>query len=199
MIFHAFYNPEFVGDILLVRLGDGKTISYTKEKDLVILKNENDEIIGYNILNASKYFTNLTTGLIKITKEIVDTCNEILTMYQLPPITADLKDKFIVGKVVSLEEHPDSDHLHVCQIDLKDYTTQIVCGASNVAQNQLVVVATIGAVMPSGLIIKPSKLRKVDSNGMLCSARELHLNGDFNTSGIIVLDENKYQIGESFL
>ncbi|WRK54884.1 hypothetical protein SD457_08545 [Coprobacillaceae bacterium CR2/5/TPMF4] len=58
--------------------------------------------------------------------------------------------------------------------------------------------ATIGAIMPSGMIIKPSKLRKVDSYGMLCSARELNLPNAPQVRGILVLDEDKYQVGDSF-
>lgn len=198
MIFHAFYNPEYIGDVLLIRLGDGQTSTYVRTKDISILKDDKDEIIGYNIFHASKYFSDLSVGLVKITKELVEQFNTLLGSYQLPFITSDFEEKFIVGKVVEMIEHPDSNHLHICQVDLHRQTTQIVCGASNVAKGQCVIVATVGAVMPSGLIIKPSKLRKVDSNGMLCSANELQLTGDYNTSGIVVLDENKYQIGQSF-
>ena len=61
------------------------------------------------------------------------------------------------------------------RVDTGDETLQIVCGATNVALNQLVVVAKNDAVMPSGLVIRPSKLRGIESNGMLCSARELAL------------------------
>ncbi|MFQ7173329.1 MAG: hypothetical protein ACLRQF_15425 [Thomasclavelia ramosa] len=67
----------------------------------------------------------------------------------------------------------------------------------NVEVGQRVVVATIGAVMPSGLVIKPSKLRKIDSNGMICSARELGL-PNAPKLGILVLDKDKYSIGDSF-
>lgn len=198
MIFHAFYNLDNVGDILLARLGSGQTDHYDTYNDVVVLKDSKDEIIGFNILHASTYFKNLNQGLVKITKELVDSFNTLLVSNNLSCIEADYSDKFIVGKVLSLKEHPDSDHLHVCQVDLGNSTTQIVCGASNVASGQVVVVATIGAVMPSGLIIKPSKLRKVESNGMLCSARELHLKQELETKGILVLDENKYTVGTSF-
>lgn len=198
MIFHAFYNLDNVGDVLLARTTSGQTDHYDIYDDVVVLKNNKAEVIGYNILHASTYFKDLNQGLVKISKELVDSFNKLLVSNNLTCIEADYSDKFIVGKVLSMEEHPDSDHLHVCQVDLGNTTTQIVCGASNVASGQIVVVATIGAVMPSGLIIKPSKLRKVDSNGMLCSARELHLEGALDVKGILVLDENKYTVGTSF-
>lgn len=97
-----------------------------------------------------------------------------------------------------MSEHPDSDHLHICQVDLKNEQTQIVCGAPNVEAGQRVVVATVGAVMPSGSIIKPSKLRKIESNGMICSARELGLPNAPQVRGILVLDKDKYNVGDSF-
>ena len=75
---------------------------------------------------------------------------------------------------------------------------QIVCGAPNVEAGQKVVVAKPGAVMPSGLIIRPSALRGVASSGMLCSARELGLADAPQVKGILVLDESA-QTGEAFL
>ena len=67
---------------------------------------------------------------------------------------------------------PDSDCMHICQVDIGSKVLQIVCGASNVAVGQLVVAAIPGAVMPNGLVIKPSHLRGVDR--MVCYA--LHVN-----------------------
>lgn len=136
--------------------------------------------------------------MIKFSDEQVDAFNKILEKYGFLPVTVDKTPRFIVGEVVSMCDHPDSDHLHICQVNLGNEETQIVCGAPNVEQGQRVVVATIGAIMPSGLVIKPSKLRKVDSNGMICSARELGLPNAPQVRGILVLDKEKYNIGESF-
>lgn len=97
-----------------------------------------------------------------------------------------------------MKEHPNSDHMHICQVDTGDEILQIVCGAPNVALNQLVVVAKNDAVMPSGLVIRPSKLRGIESNGMLCSARELALPNAPQVRGILILDEADYQVGDSF-
>lgn len=198
MLFHGFYNLEHVGDILLARLGEGKTFSYDKHDDLIVLKDQKNNIIGYNLLNASSHLGKINDGLVEFSDDQIEKFNQILSKYDLQTVTIDRNPKFIVGKVVEIEDHPDSDHLHICQVDLKNETKQIVCGAPNVALNQLVVVATIGAIMPSGMIIKPSKLRKVDSYGMLCSARELNLPNAPQVRGILVLDEDKYQVGDSF-
>lgn len=198
MIVHGFYNLDHVGDILLARCGEGKTFSYDKYDDLVVLKDSKDNVIGFNLLNAIKYLGNINSGLVKFSDEQVVKFNDLLTANDLETISIDKEPRFIVGEVVSMEDHPDSDHLHVCQVDLKDKTTQIVCGAANVEAGQRVVVATVGAVMPSGMIIKESKLRKVDSNGMICSARELGLPNAPQVKGILVLDKDNYNIGDSF-
>jgi len=99
--------------------------------------------------------------------------------------------KIVFGKVLECEKHPDADKLNVCQVDIGSTTRQIVCGASNVRAGLTVAVATIGAVMPNGMAIKPVKLRGVDSEGMICSSSELGLPDTGN--GIMELDSS---IGE---
>jgi phenylalanyl-tRNA synthetase beta chain len=100
-------------------------------------------------------------------------------------------ERFVVGRVLRAERHPDADRLKVCEVDLgpagADGPASIVCGAPNVAAGQTVAVALPGAVMADGLEIKPRKLRGVASEGMICAAQELGL-GE-GAQGIIVLDE----------
>lgn len=100
-------------------------------------------------------------------------------------------ERIVVGKILSCEKHPDADKLNICQVDIGTSVRQIVCGASNVREDIYVAVATIGAVMPSGLKIKPVKLRGVESVGMICSSIELGL--PKLEGGIMVLDDS---IGE---
>ncbi len=108
----------------------------------------------------------------------------------------EMPKKVIVGKVLECEKHPDADKLNVCKVDIGTSVRQIVCGASNVREGLDVVVASIGAVMPSGMVIKPVKLRGVESNGMICSASEIGLEDCQN--GIMELDESigKYKLGQ---
>jgi phenylalanyl-tRNA synthetase beta chain len=108
----------------------------------------------------------------------------------------EIPKKIIVGKVLECEKHPDADKLNVCKVDIGTSIRQIVCGASNVREGLDVVVATIGAVMPSGTVIKPVKLRGVESEGMICSASEIGL--EDCQSGIIELDSSigKYELGQ---
>ncbi|CAI6045825.1 phenylalanine--tRNA ligase subunit beta [Cohnella sp. JJ-181] len=85
--------------------------------------------------------------------------------------------KTVVGYVLEKEKHPDADKLNVCKIDAgTGETLQIVCGAPNVAAGQKVPVALVGAKLPGDLQIKRAKLRGVESQGMICSARELGIN-----------------------
>lgn len=97
-----------------------------------------------------------------------------------------------VGRVTSCVLHPDSDHMHVCQVDLGEgETQQIVCGAPNVAEGQKVIVATIGTVLYDGdkeFVIKKSKLRGVESYGMICAEDEIGVGTSHD--GIIVLPQD---------
>ncbi len=100
--------------------------------------------------------------------------------------TYEIPKKIIFGKVLECQKHPDSDKLSVCQVDLGVSVRQIVCGASNVRAGLQVVVATIGAIMPNGLVIKPVKLRGIESDGMICSATEIGI--EDCQEGILELD-----------
>jgi len=83
--------------------------------------------------------------------------------------------KIIVARVTSVEKHPDADKLNVCKVDTGSDALQIVCGAANVREGLVVACATIGAVLPGNFKIKKSKLRGVESFGMLCSEKEMGL------------------------
>ena len=84
----------------------------------------------------------------------------------------------VIGEVKECVMHPDSDHLHVCKVDVGNEVLNIVCGAPNVREGLKVIVAKEGAVLPGGTI-KKGKIRGVESNGMLCSIEELGLDHKF--------------------
>lgn len=101
----------------------------------------------------------------------------------------------VVGKILSIEKHPDSDHLQICQIDEGDgEPVQIITGAQNIAVGDLVPVAKHDSYLPGGVHIKAGKLRGLPSNGMLCSLGELGLTQhDFpyaDENGIFILQED---------
>lgn len=97
----------------------------------------------------------------------------------------------VIGKVLTCEEHPNSDHLHITTVDLGDgQPTTIVCGAPNVAAGQTVVVATVGTTLYDGdkeFAIKKSKIRGVESFGMICAEDEIGIGSSHD--GIIVIEE----------
>lgn len=81
----------------------------------------------------------------------------------------------VVGQILDVFDHPDSDHLHVCKVDVKDETLQIICGASNLEKKMKVIVSKPGCVLPDGTEIKVTVMRGVESQGMLCALMELGL------------------------
>ncbi len=98
----------------------------------------------------------------------------------------------VIGKVLTCEDHPDSDHLHLCKVDVGNEILSIVCGAPNVAAGQKVIVAKVGAQLPGGEI-KDSVIRGQESCGMICSLMELgvdpHTLSEESKNGIEVLPE----------
>ena len=83
----------------------------------------------------------------------------------------------VVAEILSCARHPDAERLQVCQVSVGDAANplQIVCGAPNARPGLKAPLATVGAQLPGGMAIKAAKLRGVDSNGMLCSAKELQI------------------------
>ena len=116
---------------------------------------------------------------------------EVDALEEVQSIKGGLKGLY-VGKVLTCEAHPNSDHLHVTTVDLgKGEPSQIVCGAPNVAAGQKVIVADLGCVLYDGdqeFVIKKSKLRGVESNGMICAEDEIGIGTDH--AGIIILPED---------
>jgi phenylalanyl-tRNA synthetase beta chain len=103
-------------------------------------------------------------------------------------------EQFVVGRVLSREQHPDADRLSVCIVDTGDGSpSQIVCGAPNVAAGQTVAVARPGAVMPDGSTLGKAKLRGVESNGMILAEDELAIGGDHEV--ILILDQDGLEPG----
>src|ERR1700756_4393410 len=93
---------------------------------------------------------------------------------------------FVVGKVVEADQHPDADRLRVCQVDTGNgATSQIVCGAPNVAAGQTVAVARPGAIMPDGSKLGKAKLRGIESSGMILAEDEVAIGTEH--AGIMVL------------
>ncbi|KAB2490489.1 YtpR family tRNA-binding protein [Priestia endophytica] len=197
---NAFYNREGIGDTLIVKINELELQDRAVERNGDVARvyhNKTNETAGYNIFNASTYFTVSANGLVDLTEELAEKINETIEKSGFEKVDVDLSPKFVVGYVESKEKHPDADKLNVCQVNVGSETLQIVCGAPNVDQGQKVVVAKVGAVMPSGMEIKDAELRGIASSGMICSAKELALPDAPKEKGILVLEDNA-EIGKPF-
>ena len=105
----------------------------------------------------------------------------------------------IIGEVKTCEPHPDSNHLHICTVDIGSEILNIVCGAPNVKKGQKVIVALVGAELPGGIKIKKSNIRGQESNGMICALYEIGIDKKYlseeDKNGIHVLPDDA-PIGE---
>lgn len=173
---NLFYNPKGVGDVAFIQIEPSVgPFEYEQKHGVVEIKKEN-EVVGYNIFNVSNNVKINDNGHIKLTTELIKDLQQLITEagfdYQLD---TDVSPKFVVGYVETKEKHPNADKLSLLNVNVGTEKLQIVCGAPNVESGQKVVVAKVGAVMPSGMVIKDAQLRGVDSSGMICSMKELNL------------------------
>ena len=197
---NVFYNLEGVGDVLLINLSDIGHRAFERKGDVArIYDEETNKTGGFNVFNASQYVQVNAKGKVELNKELADKINDALEKNGFADkLEADFSPKFVVGYVKEKEKHPNADKLSVCKVDIGTEELQIVCGAPNVETSQKVVVAKVGAVMPSGMIIKDAELRGIASSGMICSARELELPNAPQEKGILVLENEKYEVGQEF-
>lgn len=195
---NLFFNPTGVGNVAFLQLEQGEgPYEYERHGDVVVIK-DNQKIVGFNLFEATNHLNIDGVGHIKLTETLLAEIQKMIDSTDLDyQIEADLSPKFVVGYVQSKEKHPNADKLSIVQVDVGTETLQIVCGAPNIDQGQKVVVAKVGAVMPSGMIIKDAELRGVPSSGMVCSMKELNLPNAPQEKGIMVLDDH-YQVGQPF-
>lgn len=198
---NVFYNRNGVGDVLLVQLTVNQPEKVTTESkgDVTVIVDESTkEIVAFNLFNATSYTKVEENGSVELTEEVLAQIQQALDKNNVDvKLDVDLSPKFVIGHVLEKDRHPNADRLSVCTVDVGTETLQIVCGASNVDAGQKVVVAKVGAVMPSGLVIRDAELRGVASSGMICSATELSLPDAKENVGILVLEDDVV-VGEPF-
>jgi len=105
-----------------------------------------------------------------------------------------LDDKIVIGQIKNIKKHPNADKLQICEVDTKTELLTIICGASNINNGDIIPVAKIGSKLPSGLKIKKSKIRDLESFGMMCSLEELGQPYQID-NGILILSTD-FEIGE---
>ncbi|VTS15907.1 tRNA binding domain-containing protein [Streptococcus porcinus] len=196
------YNKEQVGDVLMVILEDTKpTKRQVERKGKVarVFAQEDGRTLAWNIFQVSTLFAVKGNGQVFLSDSDIKNLNaELAKEGFAEELTASQEPVFVVGQIQELVAHPDSDHLNICQVAIgSDKSVQIVAGAPNAAVGLKTIVALPGAMMPSGSLIFPGKLRGVDSYGMMCSPRELALPNAPQKRGIIELDQSAL-VGEAF-
>src|SRR5699024_8907428 len=111
-------------------------------------------------------------------------------------------ENIVVGKILTIEKHPNADKLLLLKVDIGSEKLQIITGATNIRKGDYVPVALVGAILPNNIKIKKSKLRGIDSFGMLCSFEELGFDNSVipkeQKDGILILDK-EYPLGEDII
>ena len=190
------YNKEHVGDVLMVIAADdqGAKLAADRKGNVVrVYREDNGQTVAWNIFELSDLFEIAERGQVFLTDEQVARLNQELQAEGFEEeIVNDKEPKFVVGEIVEMVAHPDSDHLNICQVAVaSDKTVQIVAGAPNARVGLKTIVALPGAMMPKGNLIFPGELRGEKSFGMMCSPRELHLPNAPQKRGIIELSEDQ--------
>ncbi|QSR12643.1 YtpR family tRNA-binding protein [Lactococcus sp. LG606] len=197
----ATYNKN-VGDVLMliVANNEGAEVTYERKADVArIFREDTGQTVGWNIFDIKKDWPDLAQGQNDLSEHQVTELNVKLKAAGFDEqLTYDGQPKFVVAEILTMEDHTDSDHLHVCQVEVGlDAPVQIVCGAPNAVVGMKTVAALPGAMMPSGSLIWSGALRGVPSYGMLCSARELDLPNAPQVRGIIELNAD-LEAGSAF-
>ncbi|MDE5841654.1 MAG: hypothetical protein K2H11_01610 [Malacoplasma sp.] len=187
---NIFYNKTTLNNALTISVSSQPVTKIEKKKNFTVLYNNNN-LVGINIWDFDQY-EKINQGMIFADNKILQTIKKITQI----DLSQYVEKNFVVGKIIQLEKIPNT-HLHYCDVDIKDKTLKIICGASNVEVGTKIVVAMINTAMPDGKMILKSNIQGKVSFGMLCSKKELNLKADSSEKGIMILD-NKYKIGDLF-
>jgi tRNA-binding protein len=184
----AFFN-ENIGNVLMLVVADnqGEILDYERKADIArVFREDTGETVAWNFF-GEEFPKN---GEITLTeKQIWKLEDDLADAGFAETLEGEVHSRFVVAEIVKMTDHPDSDHLHICQVDAGDseHLVQVVCGAANAREGLKTVAALPISLMPNGTLIFDGELRGVSSYGMLCSARELALPGAPQERGIIEL------------
>lgn len=182
-----FYN-NIKAPTLIINVDNIDKPNKIQEFDTYTLLFKDDKLLGMNIFKIPSNLS-LKQGLIYPSLEILEFIKK-LTNIEIIHIP-----NFVVSYVDECEDIPNT-HLHKCVIFDGVKKHNVVCGAKNIKKGLKIVLAKTYTIMPNGLFIVPNTLMGYESNGMVCSAKELNLAQDSN--GILELDDS-YNVGDEFL
>lgn len=187
---NIFYNKGSLKDTLICWFGKSELWDNIELSPNCVYFYYEKNLVGINILNISTKYK-LPEGRLIYNDEI----KKIIDKESNIKID-DLSSGFFVGKIISCENIINT-HLSKCLVDIKTEKLIIVCGASNVVNDALVVVAKPYTFMNNGIFIKPGLLRGIESFGMICSKKELNIETENDTKGIILL-KNDHNAGDIY-
>ncbi|CAM9137625.1 TyrS-associated PheT N-terminal domain-related protein TapR [Mycoplasma marinum] len=184
-----YWNKKSLQDQAIIWFKDSNKEKISIEKnDKYSLIKEKDEVVGINIQNASSFLT-LKVGAQSLTHEIITSIKNELGVDLSNLNTTSM---FVVGEILERKPHPKSDKLFLLKVKTDSELT-IVTNTLNSIEGKKIVVAKLGAILPSGTIIKPAKVMGINSEGMLCGGETL---GIEKTNGAFIVE--KQNAGEEF-
>ncbi|WEV45478.1 DUF4479 and tRNA-binding domain-containing protein [Streptococcaceae bacterium ESL0687] len=197
----AVYNQNLKDVLMFIVANDeGADLDFVRKGQVArIFREDTGQTVAWNIFEASSVIDIIGNGQVDVEGEDLEKINALLMKEGFDQVIPfDDQPKFVVGEIVDLKAHEDSDHLNIAQVKISDdETVQIVAGAPNARLGLKTIVALPGAMMPNGSLIFAGELRGVPSYGMMASPRELALPNAPQKRGIIELDSQAV-VGEKF-
>lgn len=194
-----FYNYHTVGDIVMAVIDSDAVMTSLETRGNITLIFHDSALIGINFFRVSEYCKIKSVGKLVLPPDaLIDVLNSQLLPicdYQLAYIRDSM---FVIGRILSVRAHPSSDHLHCLEVDIGSRILKIVCGAVNVKEGALCVVAKDGAVMMDGSLIRAGSLLGEPSEGMCCSPKELGMDIGYPPHHLLLLEESGVQAGQDF-
>lgn len=187
----AIYNTH-MNDVLMLIVGDnqGEKLTATRINNVArVTCQDTGEVVAWNFFEVAALFPVQGNGQVSLSDAEVALLNtEMKTAGFKEQLINDQEPKFVVGEIMEMVAHPDSDHLNIAQVNIgNDQVVQIVAGAPNARVGMKTIVVLPGAMMPNGALIFAGQLRGVPSFGMMASPRELALPNAPQKRGIIEL------------
>jgi tRNA-binding protein len=200
----AFWNKN-IGPVLMVGTADteGAKLNFERKGGVTrIYRMDNGLTTAWNFKGEPFSYQDQASGQIELDKEKVALLEASILAAGFSEVDSQMGEDFgshlLVAEIVSVADHPDSDHLHICQVKVgKNEIRQIVCGAANAREGLKTIAALPLSLMPNGALIFDGVLRGVASHGMLCSVRELGLDNGPVRHAIIELADDAV-VGSSF-
>ncbi|CDN40413.1 YtpR family tRNA-binding protein [Mycoplasma amphoriforme] len=170
---NLFYDELTLQNILVGFIGNPNAqVKKEVNENCVLFYDEQDRLVGFNLFNPKRFQLNLVAGINAPNESLIKQLNQIMKINLNE--YANLYP-FVIGKIKTIKPIAKS-HLNFCEVDVgKNALQKIVCGAINVRQDQYVVVVLPNACIPTGKFINSSKVLDHQSDGMICSAKELNL------------------------